>query len=185
VGQVYRIKGNAIKGNTIKGNAGTGKRFTRSTALVALSLTVISTGYFVAGQFNYMASVDKYGRNNSATIDYKPSPVIPCFMYFDAESLMLQKQGDQAVIDLAEDELNDNPRCVAANIIKAQQAINSGDLTALRTYAYHLHEIAPARGKSIEIGMYYATKAGDAALAQSIQRIMRELNLIYVPGPAS
>jgi hypothetical protein len=106
-------------------------------------------------------------------------------MYFDTEFLLFKKQGDQAVIDLADDQLSDNPRCVAANIIKAQAAIQSGDLTTLRTFAYRLHEIAPARGKSIEIGMYYATKAGDTALALSIQRVMKELNLIYVPGPAS
>jgi hypothetical protein len=106
-------------------------------------------------------------------------------MYFDAETLMVQRLGKQAVLELVNDELNDNPRCVSANIAKAQEAINTGDLTTLRKYAYRLHEIAPARGKSIEIGMYYATKAGDAALALSIQRIMKELNLIYIPGPAS
>ena len=175
VGQVYRIRG----------NAGIGRKFTRSTALVALSVTVFSTAYFVVGQANYIVNVDKFGRDNSAVIDYKPSPAIPCFMYFDTEFLLFKNQGDEAVIDLADDQLNDNPRCVAANILKAQAAIQSGDLATLRTYAYRLHEIAPARGKSIEIGMYYATKAGDTALALSIQRVMKELNLIYVPGPAS
>jgi len=175
VGQVYRIKG----------NAGIGRKLTRSTALVALSVTIISTAYFVVGQAHYIVNVDKFGRDNSAAIEYTPSPAIPCFMYFDTEFLLLKNQGDQAVIDLADDQLNDNPRCVAANILKAQEAIKSGDLATLRTYAYRLHEIAPGRGKSIEIGMYYATKAGDTALALSIQRILKELNLIYVPGPAS
>jgi hypothetical protein len=106
-------------------------------------------------------------------------------MYFDAEFLMLEKQGNEAVLDLAADELKDNPRCVAANIVKAKYAINTNDLEALRTYAYHLHEIAPARGKSIEIGMYYATRAGDVALATAIQKVMKDLNLIYVPGATS
>jgi len=175
VGQVYRIRSAADKG----------KIFTRTAALIALPAVILSTGFFIAGQANYLMNVDKFGRNNSALIDYTPSPVIPCFMYFDAETLILQKQGSETVLDLAADELNGNPRCVAANIVKAQAAINSGDFAALRGYAYHLHEIAPARGKSIEIGMYYATKAGDGALAASIQKVMKELNLIYVPGPTS
>jgi O-antigen ligase len=175
VGQVYRIRSAASNG----------KIFTRTAALIALPAVILSTGFFIAGQANYLVSVDKFGRDNSAMIEYTPSPVIPCFMYFDAESLILKKQGVQVLSDLAADELNDNPRCVAANIAKAQEAINSGDLTALRTYAYYLHEIAPARGKSIEIGMYYASKAGDVALATSIQKVMNELNLIYVPGPTS
>ena len=106
-------------------------------------------------------------------------------MYFDAENLMLQKQGEQAVLDLAANELAGNPRCVAANIVKAQAVISSGDLDALRPYAYRLHEIAPGRGKSIEIGMFYGTQAGDSALVTAIQKLMKELNLIYVPGPAS
>jgi hypothetical protein len=106
-------------------------------------------------------------------------------MYFDTEYLVIKKQGEQAALDLAAEELKDNPRCVAANLIKAQNAINKGDLLALRKYAYLLHEIAPARGKSIEVGMYYAIKAGDVALAASIQKVMNELDLIYVPGPTS
>ena len=175
VGQVYRVKGAASKG----------KSATRVAALIALPAIAISTGLFIAGQANYLTSVDKYGRNNSTLINYTPSSVLPCFMYFDAEFLMLEKQGNEAVLDLAADELNDNPRCVAANIVKAKYAINTNDLATLRTYAYYLHEIAPARGKSIEIGMYYASKAGDVALATSIQKVMKDLNLIYVPGPTS
>lgn len=175
IGQLYRVKSQASKG----------KITTRTAALIALPVIAISTGLFVVGQTNYLISVDKFGRDNSAVIDYKPSPAIPCFMYFDTEFLLFKKQGDQAVIDLANDQLNDNPRCVAANILKAQEAIKSGDLTKLKTYAYRLHEIAPARGKSIEIGMYYATKAGDVALATSIQKVMKDLNLIYVPGATS
>jgi hypothetical protein len=104
-------------------------------------------------------------------------------MYFDAEFLMLEKRGNQAVLDLAAHELRGNPRCVSALIVEAKYALNIGDLDALRRYAYLLHEIAPARSKSIELGMYYATQAGDTNLASRIQRIMDELNLIYVPGP--
>lgn len=175
VGQVYRGRG----------ASSTSKISTRIAALIALPAVAISAGLFIAGQTHYLTSVDKYGRDNSALINYTPSPVLPCFMYFDAEFLMLEKQGNEAVLDLAADELNDNPRCVAAAIVKAKYAINTNDLPALRTYAYYLHEIAPARGKSIEIGMYYAIKAGDVALATSIQKVMKELNLIYVPGPTS
>lgn len=175
VGQVYRVKGAANKGKTA----------TRIAALIALPAVVISTGLFVAGQANYLTNVDKYGRDNSTLINYTPSSVLPCFMYFDAEYLMLEKQGNEVVLDLAADELKDNPRCVAANIVKAKYVINTNDIATLRTYAYYLHEIAPARGKSIEIGMYYASKAGDVALATSIQKVMKDLDLIYVPGPTS
>jgi hypothetical protein len=175
VGQVYRTRGASAEA----------KIPTRLTALLALPVVIVATGIFVSGQLNYLTNLDKFGRNNSAVINYTPSPVLPCFMYFDAENLMVQKQGEQAVLDLAANELAGNPRCVAANILKAQAAIKSGDLDALRPYAYQLREIAPGRGKSIEIGMFYGTQAGDSALVTAIQKLMKELNLIYVPGPAS
>lgn len=173
VGQVYRIKGNSHNG----------KMLTRISALIALLAVTLSTSLFVAGQVSYLASLEKFGRNNNAAINYTPSPVVPCFMYFDTEYLIFEKQGTAAALDFAGDELAGNPRCVAANLVKAKYAIDNGDLEMLRKYAYYLHEIAPARGKSIEVGMYYATRAGDVALAASIQKVMKELDLIYVPGP--
>jgi O-antigen ligase len=175
VGQVYRIRGVLKKG----------KSSTRYIALITLPVVVASTGLFVAGQASYIVNVDRFGRDSNVVINYTPSPVIPCFMYFDTEYLVFKKQGNQAALDLASEELKDNPRCVAANLVMAKSAIDTGNLALLRQYAYYLHEIAPARGKSIEIGMYYATKAGDVALAASIQKVMKELNLIYVPGPTS
>lgn len=175
VGQVYRIRGSATQ-NKIP---------TRVTALAVLPAVIFSTGFFVIGQVNYLTSVDKFGRDNSAVINYIPSPALPCFMYFDAELLMIEKQGEQARLKLATDELAANPRCVSANIVKANEAIARGDLIALRPFAYRLHEIAPGRGKSIEIGMFYGTQAGDGALVSSIQKVMKELNLIYVPGLTS
>jgi hypothetical protein len=175
VGQVYRTRGASAEA----------KIPTRLTALLALPVVIVATGFFVSGQLNYLTNLDKFGRNNSAVINYTPSPVLPCFMYFETENLMLEKQGEQAVLDLAANELAGNPRCVVANILKAQAAIKSGDLDALRPYAYQLREIAPGRGKSIEIGMFYGTQAGDSDLVAAIQKLMDELDLIYVPGPAS
>jgi hypothetical protein len=157
----------------------------RITALTTSLLLVVASILFAQGQWNYMTQIEKYAKDNKAIIDYQASPVLPCFMYFDAEALMVNNQGNQVVLDLAANELESNPRCVSANIIFAKYAVATGDLESLKYYAYRLHEIAPARGKSIEYGMYYATKAGDQGLFDAISKIMKELNLIYVPGTTS
>lgn len=175
IGQVYRSKSGVKLSRTVD----------RLPALLLAPVFVIAAGFFAAGQVNYLVNVDKFGRDNAALIEYTPSPVIPCFMYFDTEFLMLDKQGNQAVLDLAAHELRGNPRCVSALVVEANYALNIGDLNALRRYAYLLHEIAPARGKSIELGMYYATQTGDTVLAGRIQKIMDELDLIYLPGPTA
>jgi hypothetical protein len=174
IGQVYRSKS----------SRSVNRSRVRIPALILLPLFLTASGLFAAGQVNYLVNVDKFGRDNQIVLDYTPSPVIPCFMYFDTEFLMVEKRGREAVLNLADDELRGNPRCISALILKAQNAIDNSDLTALRRYAYRLHEIAPARSKSIELGMYYATQAGDSALASRIQSVMDQLNLIYLPGPA-
>lgn len=175
IGQVYRNRQKVSFDSIV----------TRLIALATSSILIVASILFVQGQWNYMTHVEKYAKNNKAIIDYRPSPVLPCFMYFDTEVLMLNNQGNQAVLDLAADELADNPRCVSANIVFAKYAVTTGDLESLKYYAYRLHEIAPARGKSIEYGMYYATKAGDQGLYDAISKIMKELNLIYIPGSTS
>lgn len=157
----------------------------RAAALASSLILVVASLLFVQGQINYMTHIEKYAQDNKAIIDYKPSPVLPCFMYFDAEALMLNNQGNQAVLDLASDELKSNPRCVSANIVFAKYAVATENLDSLKYYAYRLHEAAPARGKSIEYGMYYATKAGDQGLYDAISKIMKELDLIYIPGATS
>ena len=157
----------------------------RIAALTSSSVLVVASLLFIQGQWNYMTHIEKYAANNQAVIDYTPSPVLPCFMYFDAEVLMLNNQANQVVLDLASKELASNPRCVSANLVFAKYAVATGDTESLKKYAYQLHEIAPARGKSIEYGMYYATKVADQSLFDAISKIMKELNLIYVPGTTS
>jgi hypothetical protein len=150
---------------------------------VALVIALLPSALaFAQGQLNYLKSVDKYGRDNNAVIDYTPSPVLPCNMYFDAEFIMLEKQGNAAVIDLANKEIQGNVRCVAANIVISNYLLNIDDMASMKSYAYRLHEIAPGRGKSIELAMYYANRTQDLALLASVQKVMSELKLVYIPG---
>lgn len=154
-------------------------RVTAAAILVALVPAAI---IFAQGQLNYLKNVEKFGEDNNAIVNYTPSPVLPCFMYFDAEFLMLEKQGNAAVLDLANKEMEGNTRCVAANIVIAKYLLNIDDMASMKSYAYNLHEIAPGRGKSIELAMYYANRAQDGALLASVQKVMAELELIYIPG---
>lgn len=175
VGKVYRERRRGESGFKV----------TSASFLGLSTILLLATSFFIQGQWNYMTHIEKYAKDNSAIIDYTASPVLPCFMYFDAEALMLNNQGNQAVLDLAADELRGNPRCVAANNVFAKYAVGVNDLASLKIYAYRLHEYAPARGKSIEYGMHYAMKSGDKPLFNAITKLMNELDLIYVPGPTS
>jgi O-antigen ligase len=172
IGQVYRTR-----------KQSQAPRLLIRTSAVVLVIALLPAAFvFAQGQLNYLKSVDKYGRDNNAIIDYTPSPVLPCNMYFDAEFTILEKQGNAAVLDLANKELQGNTRCVAANIVIAKYLLNIDDMASMKSYAYNLHEIAPGRGKSIELAMYYANRTQDATLFASVQKVMSELKLVYIPG---
>ncbi len=148
-----------------------------------LAIFALVTGvFFTHGQLNYLSHIEKYAADNSVKLDYKHSAVLPCFMYFDAEMLMTAHKGSEKSAAFAEEILDQNPRCVAAAIFLAKTAVNNNDAEALRKYVYKLIEIAPVRSDTISIGMYYANRTGDLTVKNALEREMKALNLVYVPG---
>jgi hypothetical protein len=103
-------------------------------------------------------------------------------MYFDAELLMAKNHGPAAALEVADEELANNPRCVAALIYKTETMVNSGDLTDLGPLVYRLFEIAPARNQTITYAMYYANRVGDTKLRAAVEKQMKSLGLVYIPG---
>jgi O-antigen ligase len=174
IGRVYKLRASEISSTFT----------TRTVAFASSALILIAAVIFTQGQWNYITHIEKYAANPKAIVKYTASPVLPCFMYFDAEALMLNNQGNQAVLDLASNELKNNPRCVAASIVMAKYAVAVGDFNNLKIYAYKLHEFAPGRGKTVEYTMYYSLKTGDLTMMPAIQKMMKDLGLIYVPGPS-
>ena len=96
--------------------------------------------------------------------------------------LMTAHKGSEKSAAFAEEILDQNPRCVAAAIFLAKTAVNNNDAEALRKYVYKLIEIAPVRSDTISIGMYYANRTGDLTVKNALEREMKALNLVYVPG---
>lgn len=103
-------------------------------------------------------------------------------MFFDAELLMAKNGGTERATALAEEELANNPRCVAAQIYLTEKAVNTGSLEGLQEKVYRLFEIAPARNQTISLGMYYANRAGDSKLRAILEKEMKSLGLVYIPG---
>jgi O-antigen ligase len=172
VGQTYRLPSRASLPKTS----------TRFSALTAGAFLAFIAVIFVQGQLNYLTSIEKYAADNKAVINYKPSPVIPCMMYFDAELLMAVNNGNDYAIQFIRDELKQNPRCVSAQINLTRAAVNSGELKGLKKYVYQLYTIAPARSDTISFGMYYANRTGDRKLAAALEKTMKALGLTYIPG---
>lgn len=172
VGQVYRLPSRRSER----------KASQRALPLSALALLLPFTLLFAQAQLNYLTHIEKYASDNSVVQEYKASPLLPCFMYFDGELLMVSNLGLESAAELAREELANNPRCVAAQIHLTKAAVNAGKVEGLKELVYRLFEIAPARTETISLGMYYANRTGDATLRGALEREMKALGLVYIPG---
>lgn len=172
VGQVYRLPS----------RESARKASQRALPLSALALLLPITLLFAQAQLNYLTHIEKYAADNSVVQEYKASPLLPCFMYFDGELLMVSNLGLESAAELAREELANNPRCVAAQIHLTKAAVNAGKVEGLKELVYRLFEIAPARTETISLGMYYANRTGDATLRGALEREMKALGLVYIPG---
>jgi O-antigen ligase len=172
VGQVYRLPSRKSEKSATR----------KLLPLTSAALFALIATLFAQGQINYLTHIEKYAADNSVVLDYTPSPYLPCFMFFDAEMLMAKNVGVDRATAVAEQELANNPRCVAAQIYITEKAVNSGDLTGLEEKVYRLFEIAPARNQTISLAMYYANRSGDIKLRTALEKEMKALGLVYIPG---
>ncbi|CAN2212478.1 RfaL Lipid A core - O-antigen ligase and related enzymes [Candidatus Nanopelagicaceae bacterium] len=172
VGQVYRLP---ARRSLVKISQ-------RLTPVALAAIFALFAGLFAQGHINYLTHIEKYAADNAAVIDYTPSPFLPCFMFFDAELLMAKNHGPEKALELAEQELANNPRCVAALIHKTDKLVNAGEVDELGPLIYKLYEIAPARNQTISLAMYYANRAGDTQLRLALEKQMKALGLVYIPG---
>jgi O-antigen ligase len=172
IGQVYRLP---ARRSLVK-------KSKRLTKIAVAAIFALFAGLFAQGQINYLTHIEKYAADNAAVIDYTPSPFLPCFMYFDAELLMAKNHGAEEALQVADEELANNPRCVAALIYKTEKLVNAGVVDEVGPLVYKLYEIAPARNQTISLAMYYANRAGDTQLRLSLEKQMKALGLVYIPG---
>jgi hypothetical protein len=172
VGQVYRLAPRRSE-----------RKFSQSVTPAFASIVLLSiTALFTQAQLNYLTHIERYAADNSIVQQYIASSMLPCFMYFDAELLMASNHGAEKAAELAREELANNPRCVAAQIHLTKAAVNAGEITGLKELVYRLFEIAPARNDAISLGMYYANRAGEVELRQALEKEMKALGLVYIPG---
>jgi O-antigen ligase len=172
VGQAYRLPvRRSISDSSIKVSAISG------AAVLALVATI-----FAQAQINYISNIENYALKKGNAVNFSHSSVLPCFMYFDAKLLVQKSVSAESAFQLALDEIDVHPRCVSAQIEITKNVVNSGEMTNLAQLVFRLYELAPARSETLSFGMYYANRAGDEAFKKTLEKAMRALGLVYIPG---
>jgi O-antigen ligase len=172
VGQVYRLPSGKQK------NAFALKVVIAASSVLFIGIAVL----FAQAQINYLSNLEKYAKDNKAVINYSASPLMPCFMYFDTDLLIAKNAGPERAMEVASQELSQNPRCVAAQTHITEVTVNSGEVEKLGPMVYKLFKIAPARSTTISFGMYYVNRSGDQVLGEALRKQMKVLGLVYIPG---
>jgi O-antigen ligase len=155
---------------------------TKYTAVAGGAFFALIATLFGQAQINYINNVENFALKKGSEVNFSQSSVLPCFMYFDAKLLVQKSVSAESAFQLALDEIDVHPRCVSAQMEITRTVVNSGDMKNLRQLVYRLYELAPARSETISFGMYYANRAGDAVLKERLEKTMRALGLVYVPG---
>ncbi len=154
----------------------------RYSALCAFALFTLIATIFAQAQWNYMTTVENYAQKKATKFEFTHSSVLPCFMYFDSKLIVMKSVSAEAALKLAFDEIDAHPRCVAAQIEITKSVVDSGDMTNLRQLVYRLYELAPARSATLSYGMFYANRAGDLVLKAELEKALKALGLVYIPG---
>lgn len=152
------------------------------SALTGAAILGLVATLFTQAQINYISNIENYALKRGGAVNFTHSSVLPCFMYFDAKLLVQKSVSAESAFQLALDEIDVHPRCVSAHIEVTKTVVNSGEMANLGPLVYRLYELAPARSETVSFGMYYANRAGDEAFKKRLEKTMRALGLVYVPG---
>jgi O-antigen ligase len=154
----------------------------RYSALSAFAIFALMASVFAQAQWNYMTTVEAYAQKKETKLEFTKTSVLPCFMYFDSKLIVQRSVSAESALQLALDEIDAHPRCVAAQIEITKTVVNSGDMTNLGQLVYRLYELAPARSETLSYGMFYANRAGDLELKATLEKALKALGLVYIPG---
>ncbi|MFM6940485.1 MAG: O-antigen ligase family protein [Candidatus Planktophila sp.] len=172
VGNAYRLPSwNSVKLFSIRAAAASG-------AVIFICIA----GVFAQVQMNFINNLEDFSTKKITSVHFSDSAVLPCFMYFDAKLLISNSISPQEGLRASFKEIENHPRCVAAQTEITKAVVNSGDITQLGQLVYRLYDLAPARSNTLSYGMYYVNRSGDEVFGAELRKAMKALGLVYIPG---
>ena len=145
--------------------------------LIAASLNLFVGFNHAIAQYQFMSNWEKFAKNQKTEIVVVHNKFLPCTMFYDYLSRIINSQGNQALEKFSLDQAATNERCVNAQITLAKLNYNKGDLAAMKKNVYLLTDIAPNRSEVLSLAGVYANKALDKELFDKVTRQYAKLGI--------
>jgi O-Antigen ligase len=156
------------------------KVFKGVTVFLAILIAFVSINFSLA-QMSFINSLS-VAKKNPSNISYNYNPYLPCVIYFPVQLDLAAANGHSSKLQVANDQIKNNQRCLYAQMYLAETAIANKDWVASKLLVNNLIEIAPARREVISIAAVYALKAGDKELQKRLVSQGEFLGLINATG---
>jgi len=141
---------------------------------IVKSVVIAITALIAIVAINFSLAIATFTKNldlvkgNQSAINYNYSPYLPCVIYFPAQLELAAANKSISKLQLANTQLQDNPRCIHTQILLAQTAINNQDYQEAKVLVENLLAMAPARREVISLAATYSLKAKDEQMQQRL-----------------
>jgi hypothetical protein len=156
------------------------KIFKGVSVSLAILIAFVSINFSLA-QMSFINSLSA-AKSDPSKISYNYNPYLPCVIYFQVQMDLSAANGQRSKLQIANDQIKNNQRCLYAQMYLAESAIANKDWAASKLLVNNLIEIAPARREVISIAAVYALKAGDKELQKRLVSQGEFLGLINATG---
>jgi O-antigen ligase len=177
VGQAYLIESQTSRLINLN------KKVLLSFLAVMSALNIFVAINHSIAQYQFMDKWEKFAKNQQSEIKVAHNKFLPCTLFYDNLSRIINSQGNMALEKFSQDQVNSNPRCVNAQITMAKLNYNKGDLVAMKKNVYALTEMAPNRSEVLALAGVYAQRAEDKDLFDKVTRQYAKLGITPLVVP--
>jgi hypothetical protein len=159
------------------------EKFNFSKALVgvlALCVGFVAINFALA-EMSFINSLKSLSKDQK-TVSYSFNPYLPCVIYFPAQRDLASLNGNESRIQIANEQIKNNERCIAAQIFLAESAIANKDWKPAKVLVNNILQLAPARREVISLAAIYAVRADDKELQKRLVAQGEFLGLINATG---
>lgn len=151
-----------------------------AASVLAISIAFVAINFSMA-QLSFINSLKMLSKDQKA-VNYNFNPYLPCVIYFPAQRDLASLNDYRTRLEISNEQIKNNERCIAAQIFLAESAIANQDWKPAKGLVNNILLLAPARREVISLAAIYAVRANDKELQKKLVAQGEFLGLISATG---